>query len=68
MCKDKNDPVAKAVLDAGVGMGSAKRTLFDGMGGERVLTEKEFANIRNSPGATSARAFALQRLNSDGRL
>jgi hypothetical protein len=50
MKTDKNDPVGKALLDADVGMGKTKRTLPDGMGGERELTNDEFARYQETAG------------------
>ncbi|WP_324748795.1 hypothetical protein SH591_08740 [Sphingomonas sp. LY54] len=48
--KDKNDPVAKAMLDAGVGMGRPKRSLSDGMGGDRELSDAEFGQYQELAG------------------
>jgi hypothetical protein len=50
MKTDKNDPVGEALLDAGVGMNKPKRTLSDGMGGERELTQAEFNRYEETAG------------------
>lgn len=50
MKTDKNDPIGQALLDAGAGMGRPKRTISDGMGGERELSDAEFARYQSVAG------------------
>lgn len=46
MKTDEKDPISKALLDAGAGMGKPKRTISDGMGGERDLSDAEFGQYQ----------------------
>lgn len=50
MRTDKDDPVADAVLAAGVGIGKLKRSISDGMGGERELTDAEYTRYDQTAG------------------
>jgi len=50
MKTDKNDPVGKALLDAGVGMGRPNKTISDGMGGQRELSRKDFGAYQELAG------------------
>ncbi|WP_431850584.1 hypothetical protein [Allosphingosinicella sp.] len=50
MRADEDDPVGDALLSAGVGIGKLKRTLSDGMGGERELTHPEYTRYEQTAG------------------
>jgi hypothetical protein len=50
MRTDKNDPLGRALLDAGIGMGRPTRTISDGMGGDRQLNGKEFDRYQELAG------------------